>query len=112
MNINNNNILTYNGEIYNHLEIRKKIKEEFGANFSGNSDTETLYHALQNYSIHKVLNMISGMFGFCYYDSLKNDIYIARDRAGKTYLSLFRRKYIRHILILLHLKKLILITYN
>ena len=34
MDINNNNILIYNGEIYNHLEIRKKLKEEFGANFS------------------------------------------------------------------------------
>ena len=89
MNINNNNILIYNGEIYNHLEIRKKIKEEFSADFLGNSDTETLYHALQNYSIHKVLNMISGMFGFCYYDSLKNEIYIARDRAGEKPIYLY-----------------------
>ncbi len=89
MNINGNNILIYNGEIYNHLEIRKKIKNEFDINFFGSSDTETLFYALQNYKVDMVLNMISGMFGFCYFNSLKNELYIARDRAGEKPIYLY-----------------------
>ena len=77
------NILVYNGEIYNHLKIRKKLIEEFQINFLSSSDTETLYYALQKYDFEKVLNQITGMFAFYYYDSKKNKLYIARDRAGE-----------------------------
>lgn len=76
------NILVYNGEIYNHLEIRES---HFSANksWSGHSDTETLYELLLNYGLDDTLLLIDGMFSFVYYDQGQNKIYAARDPLGQ-----------------------------
>ena len=46
--------LTFNGEIYNHLNIRKKLSKEFNIKWRGNSDTETL---LESISFFPILNL-------------------------------------------------------
>ena len=62
-------IIAYNGEIYNHLILRKNLKSE---KFKGDSDTETLLVAIENWGIEKALNMANGMFAFALYDASKN----------------------------------------
>ncbi|MGN6194363.1 MAG: asparagine synthase (glutamine-hydrolyzing) [Ginsengibacter sp.] len=70
--------IIFNGEIYNHAEIRKK----FSLKGKTSSDTETLlllYDCLGT----NFLEYIDGMFAFVIYDKIKNQLFIARDRAGK-----------------------------
>lgn len=67
-------ILVYNGEIYNHLNLRKKIEERFGSQkWIGNSDTETLITSIMYYGIEKSLKYISGMFSIALWDIKKKN---------------------------------------
>jgi len=75
-----NYTISFNGEIYNHLEIRKKMLKNI--NFSTSSDTETLLQLIMNYGF-KSLNQIDGMFAACIFDEKKLEITLIRDRAGK-----------------------------
>jgi asparagine synthase (glutamine-hydrolysing) len=70
--------IIFNGEIYNHNEIRHQH------NISGksSSDTETLLLLYRKYGVD-FLNYLDGMFVFAIYDRLEKTIFIARDRAGK-----------------------------
>lgn len=74
-------IIVYNGEIYNHLKLRKKYLSEM--TFKGSSDTETLLELATKYGIAKSLNLIEGMFAFAFYDMENDKIYLARDRVGE-----------------------------
>lgn len=77
-------ILVYNGEIYNHLNLRKKIEERFGSQkWIGNSDTETLITSIMYYGIEKSLKYISGMFSIALWDIKKKELILARDRIGE-----------------------------
>ena len=74
-----NLILTVNGEIYNHVELRKELKTEY--HFRTKSDCEVIL-ALYNEKGIDFLNDLSGIFAFALYDK-KNDTYlIARDHIG------------------------------
>jgi asparagine synthase (glutamine-hydrolysing) len=70
--------LIFNGEIYNHQEIRK----QFSLNGNTSSDTETLLLLYDRFGTN-FLQHIDGMFAFVIYDKIKNQLFIARDRAGK-----------------------------
>ena len=62
-------VITYNGEIYNHLEIRKQLNEvNLNINWKSNSDTETLLEAIENWGIDGALKKIVGMFAFALWD--------------------------------------------
>ena len=79
-----NILITFNGEIYNHLEIRdkiNKIKKNF--NWKGSSDTETVLEAIDLWGIKQVLKILDGMFAFCIYDYEKNNFFLARDKFGE-----------------------------
>ena len=73
--------LTYNGEIYNFVELRNRLQQH-GCIFTSNSDTEVV---LQSYRIwgEDCVNEFNGMFAFAIYDSLKNIVFCARDRYGE-----------------------------
>ena len=76
-----NYLILFNGEIYNHLELRSQVTINY--KWSGTSDTETLLYYILNFGIEKTLKKIRGMFSFAFYD-LKNDkIILARDIAGE-----------------------------
>ena len=77
-------ILTYNGEIYNHLEIRKEL-EIFNSDIKwrSKSDTETLIEAIDFWGIEKTLGKIEGMFAFGLWDQQKHSLILARDRIGE-----------------------------
>lgn len=71
-------MLSFNGEIYNHKELRKKYLNK--VKIYSHSDTSTLFALLAKFSIKKVLEKIQGMFAFSYVDVRKNTLYLALDR--------------------------------
>ncbi len=75
--------LIYNGEIYNHLEIRNELNKNFNIKWIGLSDTESLLNLLINYPTKIALKKLKGMFSFVFYDFKENLVTIARDRAGE-----------------------------
>jgi asparagine synthase (glutamine-hydrolysing) len=70
--------IIFNGEIYNHQEIR----HEFNITGHTSSDTETLLLLYERFGTG-FLNYLDGMFVFIIHDKIKNQLFIARDRAGK-----------------------------
>ena len=72
--------ITFNGEIYNAAEIRK-VLEQMGHSFVSDSDTECIVHGYETWGTN-VVNNLNGMWGFCIYDSLKNILFLSRDRMG------------------------------
>jgi len=77
-------VLSYNGEIYNHLNIRDILLETgLVTNWKGTSDTETLISALQEWGPSKTLETINGMFAFAAWDKKEETLYLARDRVGE-----------------------------
>lgn len=72
--------ICFNGEIYNYQEIKSELAE-LGHTFTGNSDTEMILHAYAQWG-KKCLDKFIGMFAIVIYDSLLQDIFCARDRAG------------------------------
>lgn len=73
-------VLLYNGEIYNHQELRKKYFPNF--NFISSSDTETLFLLLKHLGVEKTCSEIEGMFAFCLYNRKTNLTYLVRDKLG------------------------------
>ena len=74
-----NIILTVNGEIYNHRELREELKGEY--EFQTGSDCEVIIPLYQKYG-PKCVEMLSGIFAFALYDEANNDYLIARDPIG------------------------------
>jgi asparagine synthase (glutamine-hydrolysing) len=75
-------IITFNGEIYNYLEIKNQLRKE-GARFQSSSDTEVILSAYETWGIEKTLENLDGMFAFAIWDNLNGHLVIARDRFGK-----------------------------
>jgi len=73
-----NYAITFNGEIYNHLDLRKKLPE---IKFKGHSDTETILYFLIKYGIESVKEF-NGIFGFSFLDIKEKKQYIVRDHFG------------------------------
>jgi len=78
---NENIIIIFNGEIYNHLELRRIIKNKINIEFKGNSDTETLIYMYLVFG-YEMLDYLNGIFSFCIYDSRNGNIFAARDQFG------------------------------
>ena len=77
-------ILTYNGEIYNHLEIRHELEHSnFNIKWRGNSDTETLLEAIAFWGIEATLNKTVGMFAFGVWDKKNRSLTLVKDRMGE-----------------------------
>lgn len=86
-------VLVYNGEIYNHTELRTEL-EQAGASPSwrGHSDTETLLVALQYWGMEATLKRLNGMFAFALWDGTERRLFLARDRMGEKPLYYGRSK--------------------
>lgn len=73
--------LSFNGEIYNHKQIRETLLSK-GLSFSGSSDTEVLLHAYATWG-PSCLDRLIGMFAFAIWDSHTRKLFLARDRFGE-----------------------------
>ncbi len=72
--------ITFNGEIYNYIELREELKK-FGHFFVSESDTEVIINAYKQWGFDCV-NKFNGMWAFCIYDSEKQLCFASRDRFG------------------------------
>lgn len=64
--------ITFNGEIYNHLELRAELEAEGAApNWRGHSDTETLLYAVRQWGVAGALQRLVGMFAFALWISAR-----------------------------------------
>ncbi len=74
-------IMVFNGEIYNHLELRNSLpKKKF--TFKGSGDTESVISCFENFGIEKTISMLDGMFAIGIYDNYNSSLYLIRDFAG------------------------------
>ena len=79
-------VISFNGEIYNHLEIRQKLEAESWKSppaWRGYSDTETLLTAFSRWGIEQTLRVAIGMFAIALWDRQARTLTLARDRFGE-----------------------------
>jgi len=86
-------VISFNGEIYNHLELRKALEnvstinseqnEKSSVSWKGHSDTETLLAAFSHWGIEETLKRSVGMFAIALWDRREKKLFLARDRIGE-----------------------------
>tara|TARA_B100001093_G_scaffold14345_1_gene13271 strand:+ start:9576 stop:11519 length:1944 start_codon:yes stop_codon:yes gene_type:complete len=77
-------VIAFNGEIYNHLQIRSDIeKNNKNISWRGHSDTETILSAFETFGIQNSLEKFVGMFAFSLWDKKNKILTLARDRLGE-----------------------------
>lgn len=85
--------IVFNGEIYNHMELRNELLSKGHVFKSDHSDTEVLIHGYEEWGADLLIRL-NGMFAFCIYDQKKKCLFFARDRFGKKplYYTLYDQK--------------------
>ena len=79
-------VISYNGEIYNHEELRAGLEATGHApegGWRGHSDTETLLQSIAERGLDRALGDAVGMFAFALYDRAKRELHLVRDRFGE-----------------------------
>lgn len=85
MNSHNNLFnIVFNGEIYNHLILRKELEEQKKNIFwKGHSDTETILSCLEHWGVSKTLQKLQGMFALGIWDTKNKQLFLSRDIIGE-----------------------------
>src|SRR4051812_43352558 len=77
-------VTVFNGEIYNHLELRADLeKQQHFSGWRGTSDTETLLAAIESWGITAAIQHSVGMFAAAIWDTHKRELSLVRDRVGE-----------------------------
>ena len=78
-------VIVFNGEIYNHLDLRRQIEAQRpnARTWRGHSDTETLLAAIECWGVEEALQAATGMFAFAFWDREERTLCLARDRMGE-----------------------------
>ena len=77
-------VIIFNGEIYNHLEIRQELLKNFNfQSWISSSDTETLLAGFDLWGIAETIKKTAGMFSMAIWDKKDLSLYLARDRIGE-----------------------------
>lgn len=77
-------VIAFNGEIYNHLALRRQLEAQREApDWRGHSDTETLLAAVRAWGIQKALARCTGMFAIALWDREQCRLTLTRDRVGE-----------------------------
>lgn len=71
--------IVFNGEIYNHNDIRERLTDKY--QFVSHSDTETILYGFVEYGV-KIFNQLNGIFALAIYDNKTNEVILARDQFG------------------------------
>ncbi len=80
---NDRYIISFNGEIYNHLELRKKIEIDNKIIWKSFSDTETILTCVSYWGIENTLKKLIGMFALAIVDLSERKLFLVRDRMGE-----------------------------
>ena len=75
-------VIVFNGEIYNHGDLRQQLEME-GHPFRGRSDTEVILAAVSQWGVQRALQNFNGMFAFALWDRQERQLYLVRDRLGE-----------------------------
>jgi len=75
--------IVFNGEIYNHLALRRQLEGGGARAWRGHSDTETLLAAIEAWGVQTALRRCVGMFALAIWDRLRRRLTLARDRLGE-----------------------------
>jgi asparagine synthase (glutamine-hydrolysing) len=73
-------VIVFNGEIYNHQDLRGRLK---GEAWQGHSDTESLLACIASWGVERTLQACDGMFAFAVWDRRSRTLTLARDRLGE-----------------------------
>lgn len=76
-------VIAYNGEIYNHRELRRRIDVAGPVAWRGHSDTEVLLESLARQGLDATLEQLDGMFAFAAFDRHERRLHLVRDRFGE-----------------------------
>ena len=76
-------IMVFNGEIYNHKELRKSLNNISSRSWKGRSDSETLLDCFEEFGVKESFKKLVGMFAIGVWDKKKNTLILARDRLGE-----------------------------
>jgi asparagine synthase (glutamine-hydrolysing) len=76
-------VLSFNGEFYNHAELRAELDAERRRDWRGHSDTEVFLEAVAAWGVRRALERSVGMFAISLYDRKDRCLYLARDRFGE-----------------------------
>jgi asparagine synthase (glutamine-hydrolysing) len=74
-------VLVYNGEVYNHQDLRRALERE-GLAFRTTSDTEVILQAFCHWGPERTIPLLNGMFALAYLDRREDALWLARDRLG------------------------------
>ena len=74
-------VLVFNGEIYNYLELREALRDDYGAEFATDGDGEAIVAAYHHWGAD-ALTKLRGMFAFALWDSVEQELFCARDPFG------------------------------
>lgn len=74
-------VVVFNGEIYNYLDLKKEIEDDF--NWRGTSDSEVFLNYIEKFGIQKALEKSCGMFAFALWDHETKKLMLARDAMGE-----------------------------
>ncbi|HET7710071.1 MAG TPA: asparagine synthase (glutamine-hydrolyzing) [Sphingomicrobium sp.] len=77
-------VLTFNGEIYNHRDLRRQFEGDHGErNWRGTSDTETFVEGIAHWGLEEALRRSAGMYAFALWDRRDRLLHLVRDRFGE-----------------------------
>ena len=84
-------VIVFNGEIYNHAELRRELQARGHLFATDHSDTEVLLYAWREWG-EGMLDRLNGMWAFAIFDQCENRLFLSRDRFGKKPLYWFHRQ--------------------
>jgi asparagine synthase (glutamine-hydrolysing) len=76
-------VMVFNGEVYNHQMLKKRLEGEGRISWRGHSDAEVMLEAISKWGIEQALSMFTGMFAIALFDRQERKLYLIRDRMGE-----------------------------